>query len=437
VLERLRREGLATGKADVVDLRPTAGCGEQAALFQSVVLLQAALALVATGDASAPERQRSSLSKGGVSRRALLGGLVVKRRSIAVWRPERCEGSPGCAACVAACPFGALSREAGRVIVDGDLCNGCGACVFACRSGAFALPGADIAGLAAAADILVRAVHQSQAAGVMIACRESARVPRVGEVWLPLRVPSMIMVSAGWLLQLLSTGTDVQVIPCEDEDCKARASALEGFVAEIGRVLEFSPAGSLQSRAPPEPRSGLLPGSSPGSSGIELREPEATISALAALRSLPSSRAGWRVAGAGCSLGVVTIDAAGCSACEVCGSVCPTGALRAERSDEGSLRVSVNPTSCTGCGACVAACPESVITLEKAADSALLAAGRQVLATVGVASCIACGEPLLAGLSSAVIRRRIGQSHLANADGMGEVCSDCRLAGGTLTARDV
>ena len=53
-----------------------------------------------------------------------------------------------------------------------------------------------------------------------------------------------------------------------------------------------------------------------------------------------------------------------------------------------SLRLSVDARRCTACGACVAACPESVITLERAADSALLAAGRQVLATVEVATCV-------------------------------------------------
>jgi len=416
------------GKTDVVDLRPTQSCSERVALEQSVVLLQAALALVATSDASALERGWTSLSKGGVSRRALLGGLVVERRSIAVWRPERCEGRAACTACVAACPYGALSREPDRVVVDAHRCNGCGACVTACRSGAFALAGADLAGLAAAADVLVRAVHQSSSAtGVAIACRRSTTAPRVGEAWLPLRVPSTTMVSAGWLLQLLCAGADVRVMACEDKRCEARAGALERFVTDVGRMLEFSLAGSLEPGLPLERRSGS-PGSSPARSGIELREPEATIGALVAFGSQSSSRAGWRVAGAGCSLGVVQIDAAGCSACGACGSACPTGALRAERGDGHSLRLSVDARSCTGCGACMAACPESVITLEKAADSALLAACRQVLATVEVASCVSCGEPLFAGLSSAVLRRRIGQSHSAIAERMAEVCGDCRLA---------
>ena len=64
----------------------------------------------------------------------------------------------------------------------------------------------------------------------------------------------------------------------------------------------------------------------------------------------------------------VDIDASGCSFCELCANVCPTGSLLAERHDGGSLRLSLEPGRCTGCGACVALCPEKVITLAKAVE---------------------------------------------------------------------
>jgi ferredoxin len=255
-----------------------------------------------------------------------------------------------------------------------------------------------------AAGVLGEAVRQGdRAIGVAIACRDSKTIPSVGEPWLPLIVPSVTMVSAGWLLQLLRVRVDARLIPCEEEHCARRARELQRFVADLKEALELSPAGSPQPGGRLE-GSPLLP---TGPHRIELREPEATFGALTALGFLSSSQPSWRVPGPGCSLGAVQIDAAGCSACEACGSACPTGSLRTERSEDGSFRISIDPRSCTGCGACTACCPESVITLSKTADSTLLAAGRRVVAAVAASTCAWCGQPLLAGLSPAVLRRRI------------------------------
>ncbi|NDY58913.1 4Fe-4S dicluster domain-containing protein [Desulfovibrio sulfodismutans] len=46
----------------------------------------------------------------------------------------------GCGACVACCPTGALSLQAGKASVDRSLCVGCGACLRACPTGAVSLP---------------------------------------------------------------------------------------------------------------------------------------------------------------------------------------------------------------------------------------------------------------------------------------------------------
>jgi ferredoxin len=315
------------------------------------------------------------------------------------------------------------------VVVDGDKCSGCGVCVAACRSGAFALPGAKVEGLSAAAAVLVAAIRRlGSATGVAIACQHSKTVPRVGEPWLVLRVPSIEMVTAGWLLQLVGAGVGVRVIACEDKDCETRVVDLEQFVRDLGEVLGFS-AGELsrgEALANPESMPAVL---ALQGDWIELWEPEATTQLLAAFGALGPGRTPWRVEGPGCSLGVVTIDSAGCSLCEVCVGVCPTGALQAERNGGGLLRLSVDSGRCIACRACVTCCPEAVATLERAVDGALLAAGRQVVATVATATCVTCGGPVLAGLSPALLRSRIGQSHSAIADGMGEVCADCRLAG--------
>lgn len=46
---------------------------------------------------------------------------------------DRCTG---CGECVAVCPAGALSIEAGRAHVDHSLCRGCEACLAVCPAGA-------------------------------------------------------------------------------------------------------------------------------------------------------------------------------------------------------------------------------------------------------------------------------------------------------------
>ena len=438
LLARLRRAGAPAAGTEIVDLQTADGCTEKVALEQSVALLSAAVARVAGADVGSPVKERTSLSSGGMSRRSLLRGVNTARRFVAVWRPNHCTGAVACTACVLACPHGALRRAAGRVVVDGDRCNGCGQCVAACRSGAFALPGAEVEGLSAAAAVLVAAIRRCRSAtGVAIACQHSKSVPRVGEPWLVLRVPSIEMVTAGWLLQLIGAGVGVRVIGCGDEHCETRVADLGHFVRDLAGVFGFSaeeePGGPAGGEAPAG-RESVPAVSAAGGDWIELREPEATTRSLAAFGALGPGRTPWRVEGPGCSLGVVTIDSAGCSLCEVCVGVCPTGALRAERNGAGLLRLSVDSGRCIACGACVTCCPEAVATLERAVDGNLLAAGRQVMATKPSVTCATCGSPLVAGLSPAALRRRLGGSHPALTEGTTRICADCRLGGRSMTA---
>lgn len=74
------------------------------------------------------------------------GGIeAMKKRGIAMITPSgylaevAAEQCVGCGACVAACPFDALTLQDGLAIVDAAHCMGCGVCEGQCPAGAIAL----------------------------------------------------------------------------------------------------------------------------------------------------------------------------------------------------------------------------------------------------------------------------------------------------------
>lgn len=90
--------------------------------------------------------------------------------------------------------------------------------------------------------------------------------------------------------------------------------------------------------------------------------------------------------------GILRIEEASCSACGTCAEVCPTGAIRQERSANEHL-LYLNSGSCTNCALCSEACPESAIGFEDRITLAEIFADRlRVLAKVKLAACVLCGE---------------------------------------------
>ncbi len=100
------------------------------------------------------------------------------------------------------------------------------------------------------------------------------------------------------------------------------------------------------------------------------------------------------------------IDEKECSACGICCSLCPTGAI-SMRTTAGYDYLYFDGSSCNNCALCKEGCPENVIDFEEnLAPEVLVEQDPQLVATVKLDSCVACGERIAAR--------------------EGDVCSTCR-----------
>ncbi len=461
ILADLRGAGIHRAGVQVVDMMPGEDADPRHVVEQSIVRMRAALTLLSRSDLAAPIRERMALDSVHVSRRDLFRLGRIARRPVACWVGGRCAGDGACRACVDACPRGALSLAGSRVSVDAAACTGCGACVSTCRSAAMSLAGASIEALEAAASVLVEASRGLPSVrGVAIVCTDAATAVPLGGSWLPLEVPSLEMVTAGWPLQILATGEGATLVGCGEEVCTARGREVARLCADlvdevapgrrrrIGRGVVPEPEGlsvDLACASAPAPRPAL---------SVELREPEATVRALsalarasslrsapapasaptmpAALEPLPGSehREPWRIESVVSPLGEIAIDAARCSGCGCCALACPTGALAARGPEDSALVLTFDVAACAACGACVASCPEGVVSLLRVVDSSTLALGRHTVAEAGRdGRCKCCGQPLAGGLVPDIIGARLAASHPQLADRLRheDRCADCLL----------
>jgi len=132
----------------------------------------------------------------------------------------------------------------------------------------------------------------------------------------------------------------------------------------------------------------------------------------------------------GAPFGAVEIDAAGCTLCLSCVSVCPTSALR-DDPERPALRFVED--SCVQCGLCRTTCPENVITLVPQIDFRASRAPTRVLKEEEPFCCIRCGKPF--GVKSTinrVIAKLEGKHWMYSGSSQRidiiKMCDDCRVA---------
>jgi len=349
---------------------------------ESAVLVAAACAKL---DALPPdERGRPRINAGAVSRRSLFSpGGMLTQAPVAVLDESACVGVARCGLCVERCPEDAIATSSPRPWIDPRACTACGLCVPSCPTGALRLAGAATAQTEAQLDELVKGV-----AGIVLACRAAAATAPPG--WGLVELPTLALVTPGWILQLRARGMDVRTQPCHDARCAAGAEAADSFAQVV--------AGDVA-----------------GQTGrVHLTEPQATAEVVRRL-----GRAGVLESDAS-PLDLVMLDAARCTLCGACATACPTDALRFDESPE-ETTIALTPGSCVACGRCASACPEDAVAVRPGLDFARLRRDSVELAWAPRETCSACGRLL----PPRPMRRRLREMLPELADAPLGLCATC------------
>ena len=336
------------------------------------------------------ERGRPTLNTGAVSRRTLLSpGGAVTSAPAAMLDERACAGTSRCGLCLDTCPASAIAAGSRVPMIDVNACTGCGRCVPRCPHGALHLSGTSTGQVEAQLAELATGFD-----GVVLVC--AAAEAEVPAGWALVELPTLALVTVGWLLQLHARGLDVALAPC-DGPCCAGARAVEELA---GRVLE---------------RAAVPPRMPPGE--IRLGEPAATAEAL---RLLSTETAAGAIPAAAAPLGLLTLSEERCTLCSACATACPTGALSFDETTEDTL-LTFAAAHCVGCGRCVAACPEQALAVERGIDLERLVRGTVELVRDARERCSACG----AELPPRPMRRRLRELVPRYADAPLELCAGC------------
>lgn len=381
-------------------------------------------------------------------------------------------GVPGCSACGERCPYDAIDigiDGEGSVDVDPIDCVDCGACLAVCPTEAIGSPRDEtLSQLEAMTTASVRAATAEAGSRipllsgsdgpVLVAFVTATVEPALRRVLVaddrdcpplvPIPVSRAQRVPSALVLAAIASGIDGVVLledpdrssttrtTIEDEPVERIAAAANETTTAIGfgdrarGICTDDP--DVIERAVEELEEAIVDARNPEPSdvrtisraefGRSMDEPGALASyelERAAIVSLAEGTAGRIPAE---SLGRIDVESDGCTLCEACDGLCPTGAL--EQPDATTL--SLDAAECIGCGRCLG-CPEDVITLEHRVDPSELLGGRQTIVESAAVECERCGRPFASEASLEAIEGLFGPDSGVDADTLDlQYCPQCR-----------
>lgn len=361
--------------------------------------------------------------------------------------PEVCavgrRGQPGCDACERRCPYDAIGISIegdGAVAVDPVDCIDCGACLAACPTEAIASPRAlDLEALGRAVEVAVGTVTEGTGsrlpfvgdepepivlAFVTDAVEPAATAAFVAEgttPTVPIAVRSASRIPPALVTYAVAAGAAGVVLVGDPDEPRA---AYETIVEPANRTLTELGVGE-RCRAV----ASVDPGEIAAAIAAVDGEPVDATEELAGAghrRAHEFATAAIRALGADVervfaeSLGRVTVDADGCTLCEACSELCPTGAF--DQPDASTL--TLDAADCVGCGLCLG-CPEDVIAVDDRVDPAELSAGRRTVVEAEAISCRECGREFASAAGMASVEAALEDAGVPTDVGL-DVCPDCR-----------
>jgi ferredoxin/coenzyme F420-reducing hydrogenase delta subunit len=420
------------------------------------VLLSAAVAGVQAFPGSQPEDIRPYIVGGSqrISRRALFTMPPIAYRPVVSIDRNACAADTGCDQCVQVCPADALTNVDGMIRIARRSCVSCGLCQSACPTSAAQLPGQTISQLEAKVRELLTnpALDSDVPRAILFVCRQSDSAidslsqssrPMASQ-WLPLSVPCAGFVSPAVILQSLAHGaTAVGILGCGSDCLYGQREHTQGKIDYCQKALEALglPSGAAEFFDASDGVSSLADSlSSPLegcrhvptlTSGLSFSGPGAAASALTALAGLAAGDVAPVALDHSYSpLGLVKIDADGCTGCGSCSQACPTGALDLVQGN--TVTLDFDPTLCTGCAQCVSVCPEKVVHVSHSTDLAKLGDGPERLYEDEAVRCRSCGSVV----APAAMLKRIaaalkedGRPSDKTMSTISSLCINCRGAG--------
>jgi ferredoxin len=365
------------------------------------------------------------------------------------FEPARCvhrrQRVAGCDRCLDVCPAAAITTDKRAIKVDAHLCRGCGTCTVVCPTGA--LTHADPA-FDDVVERLDRALQVFRSAGGVnpwVGFYADDPAPITG--WaadqgiplLPLAVSSVSSVGLETLFAVLGLGAAGAVLSVPEGmpgglvstltrhvdlaktileglgQPRSRVSMLYGEAAEQGLVvtpqLHGPPADPVWSYPSnnPDPRARLL-----------------TVFDRLSSQSCPRPKEGYVDLPGWATFGAVTVDSNVCTMCLACTSLCPTGALSADRT---GAELGFLEATCVQCGLCEHGCPEGAISRRSRFDyRALRRKNVAILNRARMTNCTQCAQPFMstALLASALKCLSGDGAAVTQARQMLDVCPRCR-----------
>lgn len=391
------------------------------------------------------------------SMRALVGRFTKPRYF--AYQADLCahgaSGLTGCSRCLDVCSAQAITPEADTVRVDPHLCQGCASCTLACPTGAlsFKFPSREalgqrlqqvLSGESAANATLI--VHASTLKDPAVIGQHGA-LPFVldplgafgDELWLrafALGVGTLVLVD-----DPLSSPKSRQTIAASVARMHALLPTLGIVRARLVWLAENALASWLVAPGSQHTEAAMRPGA-PSAQAIGKAAPRPSASPSWARYKRLAWIDGLRLLGAtdnastaialpaGASFGEVQVNRQRCTLCFACANLCPTHALKANKTPTEQLVF--QESACVQCGLCVQACPETAISLRaRFAPQALAQMTSTVLQQDELLACKSCGTPFISRrLLAASLERLKGHPMLAKGGAEALMtCATCRQRG--------